>query len=116
MKPTTGKTDIASTAKLFSGPSPLNTDYRYQGGIDADVKATFTSLLDGMDSKFSYANATMDDASGALVITDVASKEGGGVFSIGRLELYGLKQANLDILKAKDTSDLVEVFGPSAGL
>ena len=110
IKPTTGKTDIASTAKLFSGPSPLNNDYRYQGGIDADVKATFTSLLDGMDGKFSYANATTDDASGALVITDVASKEDGGVFSIGRLELYGLKQANLDLLKAKDTSDLVELF------
>ena len=100
------------TAKMMTGASPLEKSYSYKGGKELDVTAFLSTMSDGAsDNKFTVKSSKYDKKKGATVLTDFVSTDPGNSFKIGKLELYGVNEANIKRIKAKeDVTELLPVF------
>lgn len=86
----------AAIVDLTAG-SPLDKPFRMNNADPGDLDR-FQALLESAEEKpFQVSEASFDDNIGAIVLTGVSNTEGGRVFTIGRVELFGL---NLDYLEA----------------
>ena len=89
-----GKDDNDSGSKnVDKASSPIEQSFKLDNAKPLDVDAFFTMLNDGEeDDEFSYDSTSFDEKSGATIITNLKSSDDESTLSVGRVELYGVKE------------------------